>query len=275
MNFSASAFQEKRAVVYDLSGNVKEEIKLPEIFSAAYRPEVIKRAVLANQSARRQKYGTDPMAGKKSSAHYHGKRKYRWSMMNKEMARIARIHGKVGYMAMRARVVPQAVKGRAAHPPKADKNWIQKINEKENMLAIKSALAATANKILVTSRGHVFGNETPVIVVDEFEHVSKAKEVEKLLEKIIGEKELQRAENKKVRAGIGKMRGRKYKRKKGVLIISSKKCDMLKAARNIAGIDVVDADNIDIELLAPGTHAGRLAVITKSAVEKLNEKYGK
>src|SRR3989338_6365349 len=116
--------------LYDINGNEMGEAKLPKIFSYEYRPEVIKRAVLASQSKRRQQYGANPLAGFRSSAHYHGKRKYRFSMMNKEMARISRIHGKVGYLAFRARIVAQAVKGRKAHPPKAEKIWSQKINKK-------------------------------------------------------------------------------------------------------------------------------------------------
>lgn len=192
--------------------------------------------------------------------------------MNKELARIARIHGKVGYMALRARVVPQAVKGRKAHGPKAEKNWVQKINEKEMMLAMKSALAATARPELVAARGHKF-TAGPVILIDEFENISKSAEVRKLIGKIFGAEEMKRAEKKKVRAGVGKMRGRRYNKKKGILVVSSKDCSLLKAARNIAGVDVATVDTIDIEMLAPGTHAGRLAMLTKSAAEKLNEKY--
>jgi len=261
--------------VYDLDGNVKEEIQLPEIFSTAYKPVVIQRAVLAAQSARRQPYGTNPLAGKRTSAHYHGKRKYRYSMMNKEMARIARIHGKIGYMAMRARFVPQAVKGRRAHPPKAEKIWMQKINAKELQLAIKSALAATADKELVKSRGHLFEKELPIIFIDDFENVKKTKDVKKILLAVVGHAELARAEKKKIRAGKGKMRGRKYKKRKGPLLIFSKQCDAIKAARNIPGVDVSTADGINIELLASGTHAGRLTVLTKSALQKLGEQENK
>lgn len=257
--------------VYDLSGNVKEEIKLPEVFSTAYKPIVIQRAVLAAQSSRRQPYGTNPLAGKRTSAHYHGKRKYRYTMMNKEMARIARIHGKVGYMAFRARFVPQAVKGRRAHPPKAEKVWLQKINAKELQLAIKSALAASADKELVRSHGHLFDKELPIIIIDDFENVKKTKDVEKILETVIGAAELARAEKKKVRAGKGKMRGRKYKKPKGPLLILSKQCDAIKAAGNIPGVDTVVADSLSIEALAPGARAGRLTVLTKSALQKLGE----
>ena len=57
--------------LYNTNGEVVGEVKLPKIFSYEYRPEIIKRVVLAAQANRRQAYGSDPLAGKRSSAHYH------------------------------------------------------------------------------------------------------------------------------------------------------------------------------------------------------------
>lgn len=257
--------------VYDLEGKQAGEIELPPVFNTPYRPDVIKRAVLAQQSAQRQAYGTDPLAGLRSSAHYHGSRHYRFTMMNKEMSRMPRIHGKVGYMAWRARVAPQAVKGRRAHPPKAAKIWLQEINKKEKNLAIRSALAATTNKILLKKRGH--SHAEPIIFVDDFEDIKNTKKMTELLGKI-AQTELERTQKRKVRAGKGKMRGRRYSRKKGMLMILSKNCPAIKASRNISGIDVTSAANLNAELLAPGTHAGRLIVTTKAALENINSKFG-
>ncbi len=258
--------------LYDLSGKAVSEVKLPDLFSYDYRPDVIKRAVLAAQANRRQRYGVDPLAGLRSSAHYHGKRKYRYSMMNKEMARISRIHGKVGYLAMRARIVTQAVKGRKAHPPKAEKIWSQKINKKENMLAIKSAMAAAASLELVKARGHMV-EEAPMIFVNEFENIAKAKQVQEIFEKLFPS-ELERCAEKKIRAGKGKTRGRPYKKKKGPLVIVSKDCSVLKAARNLPGVDAVAVRDLSAEILAPGSQAGRFTVITKAALEELQKKFG-
>lgn len=260
-----------KAKIYDLEGKETGEVELPGVFSTPYRPDVIKRAVLAQQSARRQPYGTNPLAGLRSSAHYHGSRHYRFKMMNMEMSRLPRIHGKVGYMAWRGRVAPQAVKGRRAHPPKAEKIWLQKVNQKENNLAIRSALAASANTELLKARGHTAA--APIIFMDGFESIMRTKTVRALLGKI-ARKELERTEKKKVRAGRGKMRGRRYTKKKGPLVLLSRNCAALKASRNIPGVDAVSLSNISVELLAPGTHAGRLIVTTKSALEKLQEKFG-
>ena len=48
----------------------------------------------------------------------------------------------------------------------------------------------------------------------------------------------------------------------------------MKAAKNLPGVDVVTVDNLNVELLAPGTHPGRLTIWTQSAIEKLKERFG-
>ena len=67
------------------------------------------------------------------------------------------------------------------------------------------------------------------------------------------------------------MRGRKYRRKLGPLITISKTCYAEKAAGNIPGVEIVQVKHLNANLLAPGTHAGRLAVWTKSAIEILGK----
>jgi len=259
-----------KAALYDKAGNKSGEVDLPAVFATPYRPDVIRRAVLVQQSKSRQRYGSDPLAGKRTSAHYHGSRHYRFSMMNKETSRMPRIHGKsAGMYNFRARFAPHAVKGRRAHPPKAEKIWERDINQKEKLLALKSALAAGARMELVARRGHMT-EFSPIILMDEFEGVAKTKEVVAALEKIIP-KELARCAVKKVRAGKGKTRGRKYKKKRGPLIISAGNCKMLKAARNVQGVDAVSVKDMNVELLAPGTDAGRMLILTRPALKKLEE----
>jgi large subunit ribosomal protein L4e len=260
-----------KAHIYGIDGKRAGEVELPALFSAHVRADVIKRAVLAQQSARRQPYGTDPLAGKRTSAHYHGSRHYRFTMMNKEMSRMPRIHGKVGYMMWTARFAPHAVKGRRAHPPKAEKIWLQKVNVKERRLAILSALAASADMKLVSARHRV--EHSPIVIVDDFENMKKTKDVVSLLSKIVG-KELERCNARKVRAGKGKMRGRKYEKKRGPLIIASKNCGVIKAARNVSGVDAVSVSNLNAELLAPGAHPGRAIVTTGAALKELENKFG-
>ncbi len=51
--------------------------------------------------------------------------------------------------------------------------------------------------------------------------------------------------------------------------------DILHAARNILGVDVSTVNNLNAELLAPGTHSGRLTIWSRSAFEKIDELFGK
>jgi large subunit ribosomal protein L4e len=258
--------------VLNLNGEPVEKIDLPKVFSENFRPDVIRRAVIALQSQRRQPYGPDVLAGLRSSAHYHGSRRYRYTMMMRDMARMSRIHGGAPNMGWRARKVPQAVKGRMAHPPKVEKIWAQKINKKEKRLALRSAIAATGNKDIVKNRGHVIDKikTLPLIVKDDIESIKKTKDVEKLFLSLGLDGELKRLDKRKVRAGKGKMRGRKYKEKIGPLIIVDKDKHIKRACENLTGVDVLNVKNISVEYLAPGSLPGRLTIWSKSSIEKLS-----
>lgn len=260
-----------KAIVIDLQGNKKEEINLPKVFSEPVRDDLIKRAVLSVWSNSRQPYGPDWMAGKRTSAHYHGYRRHRYTMMNREMARLPRLHGKtVPFLYFRAKFVPHAMGGRTAHAPLPEKIWSKKINDKERMKAIRSAIAATAVKDLVTKRGHRIGkSEVPIVVEDNLQNLKKTKDVVNFLAKIGLVEEMERISEKKIRAGKGKMRGRKYKTKVGPLLVVADDKGIVRAAGNMTGVDVCKVGNLSVDLLAPGTKPGRLAIFTKSAVEKL------
>lgn len=260
--------------IYNLDGTIKKEIKLPKVFSVEYRPDLIKRAVLAIQNNRRQPYGTNKLAGKRTSAHYHSRRHRRYTMMNREMARMKRVHGGPPAQQFRAKFVPQAVSGRRAHPPKPEKIWKQKINKKERILAIKSAIAASANLELVKKRHNIKDLDLPIIISDEIQNINKTKNLESLFITFNLSKDLERAKKKKVRAGKGKMRGRKYKKKKSFLIVISEDKGIVKSAKNLPGVDISNVKNLNAELLAPGTQPGRLTVWSESAIKRLGEIYG-
>lgn len=260
--------------VYNLKGEVKKSVDFARAFSEPVRTDLINRAVLAEQSSNRQPYAVDPLAGKRTSAHYHGRRKVRHSMMNREMARMARIHG-TGFMHMTARFVPQARKGRKAHPPVIDKVWKKGINKKERIKAMISAVSATASRDYVFSRGHVDGvKHIPLVIENEMEHVKKIKEITETLNVLGLGKEIERAKEKKVRSGKGTRRGRRYKRKKSVLIVVSDYMGIEKAARNIPGVDVVRVNDLNVEHLAPGGVPGRLTLWTENAIEHFEKRMG-
>ena len=69
------------------------------------------------------------------------------------------------------------------------------------------------------------------------------------------------------------MRGRRYRRGKSLLIVASKENGIFKAARNLPGVDIATPKTLNVELLAPGTHAGRLTLWTESAIKALEEAF--
>jgi large subunit ribosomal protein L4e len=246
------------ATVRDLDGADEGSIELPKVFETVHRPDLIKRAVLAAQANRRQDYGTDEFAGLRTPAESPGS--------GRGMAHVPRQNGV-------AKRVPQTVGGRPAHPPKAEKDRTLDINDKERQLAVRSALAATTDGDLVAERGHDFDEdvEFPLVVSDEFEDLRKTQEALGVLEALGVADDVERAdEGRSVRAGKGKGRGRKYKQPKSVLVVTSE--EPSRAARNLAGVDVATADEVNAEDLAPGTHAGRLTLFTESAIAEVADR---
>jgi large subunit ribosomal protein L4e len=258
------AVAKKTAKIFNLEGKAVGKITLPPIFGTALRPDVIKRAVIAIQSNRFQPQGRDPMAGKRTTAESRG--------VGLGIARIARKKGPGG----RGALVSGTVGGRAAHPPVSNKKIVKRIPKKEKRLALLSAIAATASKEVVASRGHSIEDvpEIPLIVTDDLEGLNKVKEVEEALIHLGVFSDIYRVqESRKTRAGKGKHRGRKTKQAVGPLIVVAENKGIMNAARNIPGVEVVTVNNLNTEALAPGTHPGRLTIWTNSTIEKLNELY--
>ena len=244
--------------VYGIDGTVKEKIELPVAFNTPYRPDIIRKSFNVLRSNKRQPYGSDPLAGTKHATASVGK--------GRGMSRVPRLT-----QGRRAALAPCVVGGRRAHPPKAERNWREKINNKERLYSIKSALAATADKEIVSKRGHQFDDKItlPVIIENKFEEIKKVKEVIEVFEKIgIYDDVLRATDGKHIRAGKGKTRGRKYRTPKSVLIVATKE-DVEKSSRNLTGVEVVKPNQLNIEFLAPGGDAGRLTVFTKSAIQQV------
>jgi large subunit ribosomal protein L4e len=256
---------QKTAEIFDLQGKATGKIALPSVFSTPLRPDVIKRAVLAIQSNRRQKQGRDPMAGKKTTAESRG--------TGSATARVPRMKSGAG----RAAFAPSTVKGRQPHPPRAEKRILRAIPKKEAKLALTSAIAATAQKDTVISRGHKIGSvpQFPLVVEDVLEGLTKSKEVEEALTSLGVAEDLTRVrDSRSIRAGKGKRRGRKMKQAVGPLIVVVDGKSLVNAASNLPGVEVTTVTNLNTEMLAPGTHPGRLTVWTNGAIEKLNALYG-
>ena len=253
--------------------NKKGELDLPTQFSEDYRPDLIRRAVLALESAARQRHGSDPEAGKRHSSELSKRRRKYRGCYGFGISRVNRkIHSRRGTrMHWVGTFSPQTVGGRRAHPPKAEKKLEQKINKKENRKAIRSAISATMDKEIVMARGHHIPAEYPFILSAESEKLSKTKEVEKLLLSLGFQDELERSLIKNIRAGLGKLRNRKYRRKRGLLVVVGEDCPLLKAAKNIPGTEIVVVNSLNAKLLAPGSMPGRVTLWTENAIKKIND----
>ena len=260
---------------FSLTGGAVGEVKLPKVFSIQIRTDFIHRAFLVAQANARQPYGTDPLAGHRTAAHYHGVKDTSGSMKNREVARGPRSHGGNSMQEWKMRFVPQSVKGRASHGPVAEKIWGRKVNRKEAIAALKSAIAATASSEMVRERGHKVpeGFELPIVIEDSIESVKKTKELLKVFNSVKLSADLGRI-GTKVRAGRGKMRGRMYKQGKSLLLVLSKKSPAQKAAENMPGVDVCTVSGLSVQLLAPGSKAGRLSVWSEAALKELEKRFG-
>jgi len=253
------------AKVFDLKGKRVDKVLLSPIFKTPTRPDVIKRAVVAIQSHRFQPQGRDIFAGKRTTAESRG--------VGLGIARVPRLKER----GQRAAFAPGIVGGRAAHPPVVEKKIRKKIPRKEMRLALRSAVAATASKEIVASRGHIVDDvpDFPLVVVDEIQGLKKTNEVEEVFIHIGVWPDIFRVkESRKVRAGKGKMRGRKMKQAVGPLLVIAKNEGIAEAARNFPGVNIASVDNLNVELLAPGTHPGRLTIWTSSAFEKVDKLFG-
>jgi large subunit ribosomal protein L4e len=246
-----------QATVHTLDGEDDGERALPDVFETPFRPDLIRRAVVAAQANRKQDYGADEYAGLRTPAESFGS--------GRGQAHVPREGGQ-------ARRVPQTVGGRPAHPPKAEKDRSLDINDKERRKAIRSAIAATADADLVAERGHEFDEDLdlPLVVTDEFEDLEKTQEVVETLSALGVHADIERADDPTVRAGQGKSRGRTYRRPTSILFVTSE--EPSRAARNLAGADVTTARELDAEALAPGTHPGRLTVWTESALAEVSNR---
>jgi len=248
--------------IYSIEGKVVKKVELPGVFKTEYRPDIIRRAVVAEEANKRQPYGPSPTAGIRHAVSTWGK--------GRGVARVQRLT-----QGSKAAESPNNVGGRRAHPPRPEKDWSKKVNKKEKLKAKLSALAALSDLNMVKSRGHLLEGKItlPVVFEDDLEQLSTTSQVVDALQSVGLDSDMDRAKSgKKIRAGRGKMRSRRYRTPRSVLIIvSNKEAPLYLGANNLPGVEVVDPENLRAGLLAPGGDAGRLAVFSESALKKIGE----
>ncbi|MEB3825576.1 MAG: 50S ribosomal protein L4 [Desulfurococcales archaeon] len=239
--------------------------RLPDLFAYPVRKDLIKRAYYSEFTAKLQPKGRDPLAGKRTTAESWG--------AHHGVSRVPRIKG-----TSRAAFVNMTVGGHLAHPPRVEKRIHERINKKEKIIATISALAATSRVDMVAARGHVFDlDRLPLVLPSTVEKsISRVKDVINILDAAKLYEDVKRSyERTRIRAGKGKMRGRRYKERKSILfIVSDLKSPFAKAVRNLPGVDVSTGWTVNVLDLAPGAVPGRLMVITEKALEDVVKRFG-
>lgn len=249
--------------IYDMNGESKDDIELPSSFSEEIRPDIIKRAVEAEEANQKQPYGPRSDAGMRHATEMEG--------IGQGMARVQRL---TQYGGSRAAESPQTRGGRKAHPPKSEKKRKQKLNKREREKARRSALAATCDLERVKARGHEIKNslDLPIVVEEDVEEIKKTKEAIELLENLGVYADVDRAKSgKNIRAGKGKQRNRRYRIPKSLLVVMPDSSDGLRAFRNLPGVDVRTPKNLTTADLSPGGDAGRLTLFSVEALNELED----
>lgn len=256
------------ADVYHIDGKSEKKVVLPKVFGNAYNEDIIRRALLAEQSRNYQPQGHDVLAGMRTSARYIGR--YGTYRTGRHIGRAIRPRQMLAKGAMGdVRRIPSAVKGRRAHPHMVEKIIVEKINRKEYAKAIESAVAATGNASLV-KKNHTYAKETlPIIVSSDIEKIAKTKELMKVLKALGAGEDLKRSHEPKGREGKRRRSKRRYFRS-SILIIAKDTSTVEKAGRNIAGVDVISVDRLRIQLLAPGAKP-RLTIWSEAALSTLED----
>lgn len=262
-----------KLTILGLDGKAGAQKQLPKQFAEPVRKDIIKRAVLSLQSKARTPYGADPEAGDRHAVDISRRRRDYKGSYGKGISRVPRkiMSHRGGQFNWEAARAPGVKGGRRAHPPKSSKDWTRKMNTKENRKAIRSALSATIDKKTVSMRGHKVPDNYPFLVADGLEQVKKTSDLSKTLVALGLAHEMERASVTKKRTGVAGLRGRK-RTTTSLLIVTGTDAPVMLAAKNLTGVDCVAVSELNAELLAPGTHPGRLTLYTESAIKTLEEK---
>ena len=248
-----------------INGKKESEIELPLIFSTSFRKDLIHKAFTHLNSHKFQPQGRHPTAGMDVVARSND------PPTGQGVSRIAKLRGGGGGRQGEAGGVASVRGGRQAHPPNVKKVTFKKINKKENKLALCSAISATKSKEMIESRGHIVTKikDFPIIVSDDIESISKAKDITKILSSLNLMQDIARLKSRKPRTGKSSLRGRSKKIGKSVLFVVSKSEKLSKACGAIPGIDVKTVNELSVLDLAPGATTIRLTVYSKKAVNEI------
>lgn len=256
--------------VYSTSGEVTStSLPLPTVFSAPIRPDIVHSVFTAVNKNKRQAYAVAENAGHQTSAESWG--------TGRAVARIPRVGGGGTHRSGQAAFGNMCRGGRMFAPTKTWRKWHVKVNHNEKRYATASAIAASGVPSLVLARGHRVEQipEVPLVVSSEVESITKTKEAVAVLKAVGAHRDVVKVlKSKKLRAGKGKLRGRRYTQRRGPLVVYGEDKGLVKAFRNIPGVETASVSALGLLQLAPGAHLGRFVIWTQSAFAKLDSVWG-
>ncbi|MEM2932946.1 MAG: 50S ribosomal protein L4 [Candidatus Pacearchaeota archaeon] len=263
--------------VINNEGKVVREIELPSYFNLPYREDIINKTYEVLKLNAKFDYTNYPLAGKNRSASgkvRHVRRRYR-TAYGRGISRVPRkilLRRKPQGFYWQGAFAPSTRGGFRAHPPKIKRE--RKINKKEKFLAFLYALAAIANKSIVLNRYEKLKDkdlklELPLVLDINLKEINKAKQLKEILEKLLSSTPLIEIafKRKTIRAGKGKMRGRRYKKSAGMLFVVSS--DEYKSFTTL-GVEIVKARQLSLKDLAAGNMPGRLTAFTLAGLNELD-----
>jgi len=192
------------------------------------------------------------------------------------VARVPRVPGSGTHRSGQGAIANFCRGGRIFSPTKIWRKWHHKINKNQRRQAIISAIASTGVLSLVLARGHDINRtpEIPLVFESAVESISKTKDAVRSLANLgIVYDILTKKKNRKIKAGKGKMRNRKYKNYKGPLFIYERS---VRSFRNIPTLETCLFTSLNLLKLAPGGHLGRFCIWSYNSfikLEKLDEFY--
>ncbi|KAG0541877.1 hypothetical protein BDA96_02G054200 [Sorghum bicolor] len=231
------AFSRPLVTVKALEGDMVTDapgIALPPVFGAPIRPDVVRFAHKLLSCNKRQPYAVSRRAGHQTSAESWG--------TGRAVSRIPRVPGGGTHRAGQGAFGNMCRGGR------------------------------------MFARGHRIETvpEMPLVISDSAESIEKTSQALKILKQIGAYADAEKAKDSvAIRPGKGKMRNRRYINRKGPLIVyGTEGSKVVKAFRNLPGVDVANVERLNLLDLAPGGHLGRFVIWTESAFKKLEEVYG-
>jgi len=254
---------------FDTPTERAETVPMPHVLMSPLRPDLVRYIHTNVSKNKRQAISVGAKVGYETAASSWG--------TGRAVARVPRAPGGGTHRAGQGTFGNMCRGGGMFNPTKTWRRWHRRVNVTQKRHAVATALAASSLPPLVMARGHRIGEvaELPLVVSDGLESIQKTKQAVETLKKLGCSEELQRVlDSKKVRAGKGKMRNRRYTMRRGPLVVYSEDNGIVRAMRNIPGVETANVSRLNLLKLAPGGNFGRFVIWTKGAFKKLGEMYG-